>query len=36
MKERATAPILAEMRPDKAQALTLELAEREELPIPRE
>jgi flagellar motility protein MotE (MotC chaperone) len=36
MKERATAPILAEMRPNKAQELTLELAKREELPIPRE
>jgi flagellar motility protein MotE (MotC chaperone) len=36
MNERNTAPILAEMRPDKAQELTLELAEREELPLPRE
>lgn len=36
MNERRTAPILAEMAPEKAQALTLELAERRELPIPRE
>jgi len=36
MNERKTAPILAEMRPDKAQQLTLELAEREDLPLPRE
>ncbi|MBK1697726.1 MotE family protein [Rhodovibrio salinarum] len=36
MNERKTAPILAEMRPDKAQELTLELAEREDLPLPRE
>jgi flagellar motility protein MotE (MotC chaperone) len=28
MNERKTAPILAEMRPDKAQQLTIELAER--------
>jgi flagellar motility protein MotE (MotC chaperone) len=36
MNERKTAPILAEMRPDKAQQLTIELAEREDLPLPRE
>lgn len=36
MNERRTAPILAEMKPTKAQALTLELAKRRELPIPRE
>lgn len=36
MNERRTAPILAEMDPEKAQALTLELAERRELPVPRE
>lgn len=36
MNERRTAPILAQMDPEKAQALTLELAERRELPIPRE
>jgi flagellar motility protein MotE (MotC chaperone) len=36
MNERKTAPIMAEMRPDKAQELTLELAEREDLPLPRE
>ena len=36
MNERKTAPILAEMRADKAQRLTAELAEREELPLPRE
>ncbi len=36
MSERRTAPILAEMASDKAQALTLELAERQDLPIPRD
>lgn len=36
MNERRTAPILAEMAPEKAQALTLELAERRELPVPRD
>jgi len=36
MNERRTAPILAEMEPTKAQALTLELAKRRDLPIPRE
>jgi flagellar motility protein MotE (MotC chaperone) len=36
MNERKTAPILAEMESAKAQALTLKLAERRDLPIPRE
>jgi flagellar motility protein MotE (MotC chaperone) len=36
MKERKTAPILAEMNPTKAQDVTLELAQRRELPLPRE
>ncbi|MBK1670064.1 hypothetical protein CKO28_18680 [Rhodovibrio sodomensis] len=36
MNERKTAPILAEMRPDKAQQLTIDLAERADLPLPRE
>jgi flagellar motility protein MotE (MotC chaperone) len=36
MKERKTAPILAEMIPEKAKAVTLELAQRRELPLPRE
>lgn len=36
MNERRTAPILAEMQPQQAQALTLELAKREDLPVPRE
>jgi flagellar motility protein MotE (MotC chaperone) len=35
MKERKTAPILAEMNPERAKSLTLELAQRRELPIPR-
>ena len=36
MKERKTAPILAEMNPERAKAVTLELAQRRELPFPRE
>jgi len=36
MKERKTAPILAKMNPERAKAVTLELAQRRELPIPRE
>lgn len=35
MKERKTAPILAEMNPERAKTVTLELAQRRELPIPR-
>lgn len=36
MKERKTAPILAQMDPLRAKAITVELAQRRELPIPRE
>ncbi len=36
MKERKTAPILAKMNPSKAKALTVELAKRRELTIPKE
>ena len=36
MKERKTAPILAKMNPQRAKTVTLELAQRRELPIPRE
>lgn len=36
MKERKTAPILAEMNPQRAKSVTLELAQRRELPLPRE
>lgn len=36
MKERKSAPILAKMNPVRAKAITLELAQRRELPIPRE
>ncbi len=35
MKERKSAPILAKMNPAKAKAITLELAQRRELPIAR-
>jgi flagellar motility protein MotE (MotC chaperone) len=35
MNERRTAPILAEMESAKAQALTLELAKRKDLPVPK-
>jgi flagellar motility protein MotE (MotC chaperone) len=35
MKERKTAPILAQMNPERAKTVTLELAQRRELPIPR-
>lgn len=35
MNERATAPILAEMKSKKAQQLTLELAKRKDLPVPQ-
>lgn len=35
MKERKTAPILAKMNPERAKTVTLELAQRRELPIPR-
>lgn len=34
MKERKTAPILAKMNPEKAKAITTELAQRRELPQP--
>ncbi len=36
MKERKTAPVLAMMDPEKAKAITLELANRRTLPIPKE
>lgn len=36
MSERNTAPILAEMAPEKAQALTRKMADRRELPKPQE
>ncbi len=36
MKERKTAPILAQMNPQRAKTVTLELAQRRELPIPRQ
>lgn len=36
MKERKSAPVLAEMSPGRAQEITLELATRRELPLPRE
>lgn len=36
MKERKTAPILAQMDPRRAKAVTLELAQRRELPLPRQ
>lgn len=35
MKERKTAPILAQMNPKRAEEVTLELAQRRELPLPR-
>lgn len=35
MKERKVAPILALMNPTKAQEVTLELAQRRDLPLPR-
>ena len=35
MKERKTAPILAQMNPKRAEQVTLELAQRRDLPIPR-
>ena len=35
MKERIVAPILAKMNPSKAKAVTLELAQRRELPIAK-
>ncbi|NIA69448.1 MotE family protein [Pelagibius litoralis] len=35
MKERKSAPILAQMNPQRAKTVTLELAQRRELPIPR-
>ena len=36
MKERLAAPILAHMDPDRAKAVTVELAQRRQLPIDRE
>lgn len=36
MKERKTAPVLAMMDPEKAKAVTLELANRQALPIPKD
>ncbi|KKJ76517.1 hypothetical protein WH95_11915 [Kiloniella litopenaei] len=36
MKERKTAPILASMNPKRAKAITLELAQRRELPLSKE
>jgi len=36
MSERNTAPILAEMAPEKAQALTRKMADRRDLPTPQE
>ncbi|MGD1876907.1 MAG: MotE family protein [Kiloniellaceae bacterium] len=36
MKERKTAPILAQMNPQRAKTVTLELAQRRELPLPRQ
>ncbi|MEH6632638.1 MAG: hypothetical protein V7776_17615 [Halopseudomonas aestusnigri] len=36
MKERKTAPILASMNPKRAKEITLELAQRRELPLPKE
>jgi flagellar motility protein MotE (MotC chaperone) len=36
MKERKIAPILAQMNPQRAQTVTLELAQRRDLPIPRQ
>lgn len=35
MKERKAAPILAQLNPQRAKVVTLELAQRRELPIPR-
>lgn len=36
MKERKTAPVLAAMNAERAQEVTLELATRRELPLPRD
>jgi len=36
MKERKSAPILAKMDPVRAKAITLQLAQRRDLPIPKE
>jgi flagellar motility protein MotE (MotC chaperone) len=35
MKERKVAPVLALMNPEKAREVTLELAQRRELPLPK-
>ena len=36
MRERKSAAILAKMDPSRAQAVTLQLAQREKLPLPKE
>ena len=36
MKERKTAPILANMDPERAKTITLELAQRRTLPLAKE
>ncbi|WP_419902504.1 magnesium transporter MgtE N-terminal domain-containing protein [Kiloniella sp.] len=36
MKERKTAPILASMNPKRAKEITLELAQRRDLPLSKE
>jgi len=36
MKERKVAPVLARMSPDRAQQITLELAQRRDLPVAKE
>jgi len=36
MKERLAAPILANMDPERAKSVTVELAQRRQLPIARE
>ena len=35
MKERKVAPVLAKMNPDRAKSITLELAQRRELPVAK-
>ncbi len=36
MKERKAAPVLARLSPDRAQEITLELAQRRNLPVAKE
>lgn len=36
MKERKASAVLAKMDPTKAKSVTLELAQRRDLPVPRE